>query len=49
MTLEERVKDGAMTELRARARIKFYKHFAPILTLFSLSILLGLVVCLNWG
>ena len=49
MTLEERVKDGAMTELRARARVKFYEHFAPILTLFSLSILLGLVVCLNWG
>ncbi|MEN9635302.1 MAG: hypothetical protein RL077_3706 [Verrucomicrobiota bacterium] len=48
MTLEERVKDGAMTELRARARIKFYDRFAPILTLASLSSLLGLVLYLNW-
>lgn len=43
MSLEERVKDGKVSEDEARRQILFYSRFAPIATVLGIA-LLGLVL-----
>lgn len=40
MSVEERVKDGKMTEDEARRQMKFYARCAPVLTLLGMALLI---------
>lgn len=39
MSVEERVKDGNMTETEARRQMRFYRWCAPVVTLLGVALL----------
>ncbi len=41
MAMEERMKDGKMTEMQARRRLKIFNWCAPAVTLTGIALLLG--------
>ena len=47
MTLEERVKDGKITEAQARGQIRFYARCAPLATLVGVGVLIAVMFDLS--
>jgi hypothetical protein len=47
MSMEERMKDGKMTETEARRQLRFYSWCAPIATLSGVAVLLAVLLDLN--
>jgi hypothetical protein len=41
MAMEERMKDGKLTEMQARRRLKIFHWCAPVVTLTGIALLLG--------
>jgi hypothetical protein len=41
MAMEEQMKDGKMTEMQARRRLRLFNWFAPAVTLTGIALLLG--------
>lgn len=44
MTLEEKVKDGRISEAEARRRLRFHHFCAPLTTLAGIAMLLGVLL-----
>ena len=47
MSMEERMKDGKMTEAEARRQLRFYSWCAPIATLLGVAVLFVVLLDLN--